>query len=87
MNPFGMLHNETVYIIKADESRQGPFKTKVGKTATIFEKELDIDVGDVLERPIPGNKIERYKITDVTYSSGLVTIPPHYSLKLQKIAA
>ncbi|MBK5439098.1 hypothetical protein JFV30_20565 [Pseudomonas sp. TH32] len=85
MNPFASMHQDNVTIVKPDGRRLGPYKTNVGsKGATIFEVVLDVDVDDLLERVLPGNKVELYTITDAHYSQGSIGIGPHWSLKLRK---
>lgn len=85
MNPFASMQKDTVTIVKPDGRRLGPYKTNIGpKGATIFEKELDVDVDDFLERILPGNKVELHTVTDAHYSPGLHQIGPHWTLKLRK---
>lgn len=88
MNPFTRLQNDTVFIVKPDGQRLGPYKTAVGpKGATIFEPELDVDVDDTLERQLPGTKTELFAIADVDYRAGLGArggIPAHWVLTLRK---
>lgn len=84
MNPFGSIHTEQVWLLKQDGRKLGPYNTRIGKTATIFEAELDVDEGDKLERKLPGGKVEIYRIVDSSYSPGLPGIAPHWSLTLAK---
>ena len=79
---------DTVFIEKSDGSRIGPFKTAVsGGSATIFDSKLDVNDGELLIRPLPNGKEEKYLILSAEYSPGLASIPPHFSLKLQKTTA
>lgn len=82
------LQKDRVFIEKADGSRLGPFKTAVAEgTATIFDPKLDVNDGEFLIRPLPNGKEEKYLILSSEYSPGLHSIPPHFSLKLQKTTA
>lgn len=88
MNPFASLQNDTVFIEKATGERVGPFKTAIsskgGFSASIFEAPLDVEEGWKLIRPLPNGKEELFTILEANYSSGLVSIPPHWTLKLRK---
>ncbi|CAI8968140.1 RIP homotypic interaction motif-containing protein [Pseudomonas marginalis] len=84
MNPFASMHTDRVWLIKTDGRRLGPYNTRIGPSASIFEPSLDVDVGDHLERTLPNGKIELHYITECNYSQGLVSIGPHWSLKLRK---
>lgn len=86
--PFTRMHTDTVFIQKPGLERAGPFKTRVAaESASIFNKDLDVDPGDKLIRILPKDKEETYLVLSVDYSSGLGgAIPPHYSLKLKKDA-
>ncbi|WP_445673883.1 hypothetical protein ACUDA6_07525 [Pseudomonas ceruminis] len=84
MNPYSSMHTDSVWLVKADGRRLGPYNTIVGSTATIFEPLLDVDEGDHLERSLPGGKVELHTIIGCNYSQGLPGIAPHWSLKLRK---
>lgn len=84
MNPFASMHTDMVWLVKTDGRRLGPYPTRIGQTATIFEPLLDVDEGDYLERSLPGGKVERHSIVECNYSQGLPGIGPHWSLKLRK---
>lgn len=82
------LQNDSVFVLKADGTRTGPYKTAVSQgTATVFDPKFDADDGDKLIRLLPNGKEEAYLILSCEYSSGLHSIPPHYNLKLQKTTA
>ena len=82
------LQKDEVFIVKADGTRTGPFKTTVTQdSATIFDAKLDVDDGEKLVRPLPSGKEEVYLILSAEYSPGLHSIPPHFNLKLQKTTA
>lgn len=79
---------EHVFIEKADGSRIGPYKTAVSQgSATIYDAQLDVNDGERLIRPLPNGKEEVYLILSAEFSPGLHSIPPHFSLKLQKTTA
>jgi hypothetical protein len=79
---------DTVSILKFDGRRLGPFKATVSADSiTIGEKAIDVDEGDHVLRPIPGDKEETYLILLVDYSEGLLSIPPSYTLKVRKTTA
>lgn len=88
MNPFASLQNDTVYLEKNTGERTGPYKTAIGSkkglSATIFDAMLDVEEGWKLIRSLPSGKEESFTILEANYSPGLHTIPPHWSLKLQK---
>ena len=82
------LQKDQVFIVKADGTRMGPFKTSVNQgSATIFDAKLDVDDGEKLVRPLPNGKEEVYLILSAEYSPGLHSIPPHFNLTLQKTTA
>lgn len=84
MNPFASMHTDQVWLIKADGRRLGPYDTRIGPTAHIFVRELDVDEGDHLERLLPTDKLELHRIVECDYSQGLGAIGPHWKLKLKK---
>jgi len=89
MNDFDELLTDTVFILKSDKSKSGPFKAAVsGATATIMDPALDVDDGDHLIRVISPAKEEKYLVISADYSSGMPPhIDPSYSLTLQKVNA
>lgn len=89
MNPFARMLNDNVYIEDSNAHRDGPYKTSVGSqngatSATIFEKDLNVEEGWKLIRQLPNGKEEDYTVLEVHYSSGLHAIPPNWQLKLKK---
>lgn len=82
------LMKDSITIVKADGRRFGPFQAAVAAASiTVLERELDVDEGDRVLRPIPGGKEETYRVLEVEYHQGLHTIPPSYTLKVQKTTA
>jgi hypothetical protein len=88
MNPFASLQNDPVYMEDSAGTRSGPYKTAIGSkgglSASIFEAGLEVEEGWKLIRPLPSGKEEVFTILEANYSPGLHTIPPHWTLKLQK---
>ena len=88
MNPFASLHNDTVYIVSDAGVRSAPYKTAIGSknglSCSIFEASLEIEEGWNLIRPLPNGKEEIFTVLEANYSPGLHSIPPHWTLKLQK---
>jgi hypothetical protein len=88
MNPFANMLNDTVYVEDSAGTRSGPYKTAIGSkgglSASIFEAKLEVEDGWKLIRPLPSGKEEVFTILEANYSPGLHTIPPHWTLKLQK---
>jgi len=88
MNPFASLHNDTVYIVSDAGVRSAPYKTAIGSknglSCSIFEASLEIEEGWKLIRPLPSGKEEIFTVLEANYSPGLHSIPPHWTLKLQK---
>lgn len=88
MSAFQRLLNDSVYIVKPDGRRLGPYKAAVSSgSITIMERSIDVDDGDHVARPIPSGKEELYLILSANYSPGLSSIPPHYALKVRKTTA
>jgi hypothetical protein len=88
MNPFVSLQNDTVYIENGDGERSAAYKTAIGSkgglSATIFERNLDVEEGWKLIRALPNGKEESYTIQETNYNPGLHTIPESWKLKLKK---
>jgi hypothetical protein len=85
MNPFDMLCNDTIYIHHQDGRVTGPHKSALSKDKfTVFDATLDVTEGDLIERPLPNGKAERYDIIHVHFSKGLLDIPPSYDFQVHK---
>lgn len=88
MTAFRSLMKDTVFIIKPDGHRLGPFQSAVTPDSiVIMEKSIDVDEGDHVARPIPSGKEESYLVLSADYSQGLRSIPPSYTLKVRKTTA
>ncbi|MDH0337597.1 RIP homotypic interaction motif-containing protein [Metapseudomonas otitidis] len=87
-NRFSHLTKDEVYIESASGTRQGPFLTAFTNTQIlIFDTTLDVVEGDKVIRPLPNGREDSFTVTEVSYSSGLTSIPAHYALKLAKDSA
>jgi hypothetical protein len=86
MNPFAELCNDTIYIRHQDDRTTGPLKVAFSKDKfTVFDPSLDVTEGDIVERPLPNGKAERYDIIHVHFSQGMMdAIPPSYDLQVSK---
>jgi RIP homotypic interaction motif len=88
MSAFKRLMKDTVFIVKPDGQRLGPYQAAVSPDAiTIMEKSMDVDEGDHVARSIPSGKEEIYLVLSADYSHGLHSIPPSYTLKVRKTTA
>lgn len=82
------LQKDNVFIEKADASRIGPFQTTVSDgSAIIYDATLDVNDHEILVRPLPNGKEERYLILSAEYSPRRLSISAHFNLKLQKTTA
>lgn len=85
MNPFEKLCRDTIVIRHHDGRTTGPLNaTFSSDTFRIFDDQLDVSEGDLIDRPLPNGKAERYDILHVEFSRGLQSIPPSYALRVQK---
>ena len=88
MPNFSSLCNEEVHIKHADGRETGPCKTTFSNNKfTIFDETLDVSEGDVVDRPLPNGKAERYDVVEVNYQHKFHSIPAHASLKVRKQGA
>ena len=57
------LLKDTVFIVKSDGRRLGPYQAAVSSDSiAIMEKAIDVDEGDHVARPIPSGKEEIYLV-------------------------
>lgn len=88
MSSFDELLRDTVFIVKSDGRRLGPYKSAVSsKAITVMEPSLDIDDGDHLARRLPNGKEEAYLVLSADYSPGLHSIPASYTMQVQRTTA
>jgi len=85
MNPFEELCTDEIFILRADSSKTGPYKSVFeSNKVTIFDKTLDVDEGEKVLRQLPNGKVESSTILEVHFSSGFKDIPACYDLKIRK---
>jgi hypothetical protein len=85
MSPFEQLCRDTIVIRHQDGRASGPLKSAFSSdTFRIFDATLDVSEGDLVDRPLPNGKAERYDIIHVQFSQGLHAIPASYALRVRK---
>lgn len=85
MNPFSEFCTDTVYIRHQDERTTGPLKVSFGQNKfTIYDATIDVAEGDIIERPLPNGKAERYDVVHVQFSQTFHDIPAHFELQVRK---
>jgi hypothetical protein len=88
MNPFEHLCNEQIHIRHKDGRESGPLKTVFGKGKfTVFDGSLVVTEGDLIDRPLPNGKAERYDVINVEYTHQFHQIPAHVDLSVRKQGA
>jgi len=50
----------------------------------VFDNTLDISEGDLIDRPLPNGKAERYDIIEVNYTTEFHGIPGHVDMTVRK---
>jgi|APLak6261659701_1056019.scaffolds.fasta_scaffold28832_2 hypothetical protein len=85
MNPFEDLMNDTVFLVKPDGKRLGPYKTAMmGDACAIDDKTLDININDVIVRPLPNGKEELYTVTRADFREDFGPILGGFDITLMK---
>lgn len=88
-NPFEMFQTDLIKIIKK-HSNQATEELKASVNAdeiTLFRTDVDVEEGDIIERNLPNNKIERYEIVEIIFQQALDVIPGHYVFRVRKVSA
>lgn len=81
------LCNEEIYLVRGGQ-QSGPYKATFQKGKfTIFDGTLVVDSGDLIDRPLPNGRAERYTITNVHFTHKFHSIPAHVELEVQKQGA
>ncbi len=82
------MYSDTIYVIKKDGTRSGPFKALYGKGRIATQNtEPDIEDGDTIARKV-GNREELYVVLDNSYSPGLEgEMEPFYNAFVRKSTA
>ena len=85
MSIFSAFKYEIVKLIKRDGSIIDNIKALV-QPKTIFVEDASIcfDEDDIIERKLPNNKIESYRIVDPVFYDAFGGEPAHYQIKVEK---
>lgn len=75
---------DTVYIVRIDGTRFGPFRTRLlPNKALIWEVTLNAGAGDILEHHRDGQVI-RHAITNTHFQPKMSGIEAHYTVRLRQ---
>lgn len=75
---------DTVYILRIDGTRFGPFATELeSHKALIWEETLNAGAGDTLEHHRLGGDVVSYVITNTHFQPRMVGIKAHYTIRLR----
>ena len=76
---------DTVYIVRIDGTRFGPYSTEVEPSkALIYEVTLNAGAGDTLERIRADGSVETYLITNTHFQPQMACVEAHYTVRLRK---
>lgn len=85
MNPFADFGYETVTLIKQTGHKINDIKAQIqAKKIFVDDVSIQFDEGDIISRELPNGKIEYYRVIDPVYYDGIVGIPPHYQINVEK---
>ena len=89
MNEFEELHSDTIYLVKNNGVRTGPFRATVGGNKIFTSAaSADIEDGDTIVRVVASGREEFYLVIDCGYSPGMgEEIPASYNAKVTKSTA
>ena len=88
MNDFEELCNETIHIKHADGRETGPYKATFHESKfTVYDGTLDVVGGDLIDRPLPNGKAERYNVSHVDYTHEFHEIPATTQMTVRKQGA
>ncbi len=88
MTSFNRLCNEEIHIRHKDGRVSGPLKAVFGKGKfTVFDGTLDVNEGDLIDRPLPNGKAERYDVLEVNFTHKFHSIPAHIDMEVRKQGA
>lgn len=86
MNIRRLNDKDDMLVQKPDGTRLGPFKTNFATNEIrIYDVALDADVGDYIVQLLPAGKEKMHVVRDINHSKGLVSIPPHWILRVQSL--
>lgn len=88
-NPFEQFHNDIIRIISKNGSHTSiDLKANVTPgTINIYDVDIDIVEGDIVERDLPKGRIETYEVIEANYKQKFSAFPAHYNLKVRKTTA
>lgn len=77
------------FVLNKPDGRQTPFSGRLAdnKRLITFDMNLDVEDNDVAERTLPNGKIERFRILDTGFNSGLHGIPASFQMRVEKVGA
>lgn len=80
--------NIPVALVKKDGSRtEGLTAVVQSHQITVYDKSLDIEEGDRIERRLPTGRVESYLILDTGFNSGMGLVSEFYQMKVRKESA
>jgi hypothetical protein len=75
---------DTVYILRIDGTRFGPFETRLEPNkALIWETTLNAGAGDTLEHHLPDGEVLSYVITNTHFQPQMAGIEAHYTVRIR----
>lgn len=83
---------DTVYIVRIDGTRFGPYSPKFEpgspeaepNKALIYEVTLNAGAGDTLQRTHADGRVEEYLITNTYFQPQMSSVEAHYVVRLRK---
>lgn len=79
---------DTVYIVRIDGTRFGPFETRLEPNkALIWEVTLNAGAGDTLEHHRADGQVTRHWITNTHFQPKMNGIEAHYTVRLRQPSA
>lgn len=76
---------DDVFFENEKGERSKAYKTKfASETLTIYDEKLVVKDGDIAIQLLPNGTEERFIVTDTKFSSGLKSIPAHYTISIIK---
>lgn len=83
---------DTVYIVRIDGTRFGPYSPEFEPCSTevepnkalIYEVTLNAGAGDTLERIRADGSVETYLITNTHFQPQMASVEAHYTVRLRK---
>lgn len=75
---------DTVYILRIDGTRFGPFETRLEPhKVLIWEETLNAGAGDTLEHHQPDGEVASYLISNTHFQPKMKGIEAHYTVRLR----